>query len=427
MAELPSMLSEFREAYHVANYRAAQELSRSGWDLIWDTTIKSAARDLMLPNADAFLVRRRLEELANLYRRCMCDPVRLFASMEVQDALTQHLTALEAWHEEHPIAREARPNVPSTAWLVMLENQDVFCDWVPGQEGLETRLPWNLYANPHAGMETVDVMCPRARRLLMNCALVETKRLLEGTTDPEYKMEVWMMCKEYAWVDVDRVAGAFCGYTGVGVSHSFDAYEQYREPLMVAEQTARRLTEELCAEGLDLLHMWLRKACRCNAAYLGLRFPPCFIAWLCDIIMEHCPFIQCGPDPHTAPHPCQMYPVWVRFGILHEPELPEITQGWEPCEQQVLTEAGNQFTSQAGLFGQTTLVAGIPVLARQSSCLTFSVAMTFKVPHGTIIGNATTCQACAAVSFLSSLASLDDSHAVLCGVYHLGYFYALHG
>ena len=344
MAEL---VSDLRDAYHVATYHAARDLSRSGWDLMWDTTIKSAARDLMRPNADAFAVRRRLEELANLYRRCMCDPIRLFASMEVQEALTQHLTALEAWQEEHPIAREPRPNVPSTAWLVMLENQDVFCDWVLSKDGLETRLPWNLYANPHAGMDTVDVMCPRARRLLLNCALVETKRLLQGATESDYKTEVWNMCKGYAWVDVDRVAAAFCGHAG---SHSFDEYEGCREPLMLAERTARRLTEELCPEGLEALRMWLHKAGRCDQGYLGLRFPPCFIAWLCDIIMEHCPFLRCAADPLTAPHPCQMYPVWVRFGILHEPELPEITEGWEPSEQQILTEAGNRFTSQSGMF-----------------------------------------------------------------------------
>lgn len=67
--------------------------------------------------------------------------------------------------------------------------------------------------------------------------------------------------------------------------------------------------------------------------YMGVRFPPSWIALLADIVTEECPPPARTPGEHpaqevTAPHPVQVFSVWVRFGVIHDPTIEEITAFW---------------------------------------------------------------------------------------------------
>lgn len=82
------MADGFREEYALATQRAAASLGRSGWELVWSRVTRHAAAELAEPDADALAVLRRLERLIDWYRRTTTDPVRLFGSLEVQEAVS---------------------------------------------------------------------------------------------------------------------------------------------------------------------------------------------------------------------------------------------------------------------------------------------------------------------------------------------------
>jgi hypothetical protein len=364
VASLEGILQEFRSEYHIANNRAVADFFGTGWDGVWNAVTRACAADLMDPKGDPFVVRRRLERLADVYRRSVCDPVRLFASLVVQDTVSQHMATLERWCEEHPLTTVCQGGVeqsaPSKSWRIMCENELIFTGWSASMTVYDTRLPCNLYANPHHGADRVESFCLRSRQLLLSCALAEAKRLIRGPMQEEgipsdewteYQKRVWLMCKGMAWIDIDSVARTFCGYPYN--ADSFDSYGAWREPLLRADRVLHQLLEQLDDSCIGILRTWLQDVCRCPATYIGVRFPPSFVALLSDIILQECPCVMdvtesTNQDP--SPHPLQVYSVWVRFGMVYNPILNDITQGWDTNEQQFLVENGNRFTTSVFQF-----------------------------------------------------------------------------
>lgn len=72
--------------------------------------------------------------------------------------------------------------------------------------------------------------------------------------------------------------------------------------------------------------------------HVGRRFPPPFVALLCDFVT---PWLD-GHD-HVEPmeealsHPLQAFTVWVRFGFIEPPTMEQITAGWSPTHREVLS------------------------------------------------------------------------------------------
>ena len=119
---LQKLVQEFQVAYHDANEQAVAQLGPAGWDVAWDTVVKACADSLVGPTPDVFAVRRRLECLADLYRRSICNPLQLFASMYVQDTVSHHMALLEQWCDENKVEGTAatNPTAPSPLWNIML-------------------------------------------------------------------------------------------------------------------------------------------------------------------------------------------------------------------------------------------------------------------------------------------------------------------
>ena len=282
---LDGMLREVCEEDHIANIQAGRELLQSGWEDVWNIVLKRSASELMDPNCDTFTVRRRIEHLADVYRRSICDPVHLFASLTVQETVSQHVAALDRYCEENPVSlsHSSTASEPSLAWMIMLHHETIFTDSAPGITLPTTQLPFNLYASPHHGAESHEYLCPSSRRTLLYCALSETYRLLHGPGSEwmvsedewkEYRGHVWQMCKGFAWVDLDIVAHCFCGYKND--STSFETYSTHREPLVRADRVVCKMMETLREDGVGVLRTWLQEVCKCPVHYLGIRFPPSF-------------------------------------------------------------------------------------------------------------------------------------------------------
>ena len=169
-----------------------------------------------------------------------------------------------------------------------------------------------------------------------------------------YQREVWHMGGNRTWVDVDTVAEKHRrGRTTDGLSMGFVDTGNEREPLLHADRVLRGLMQALSTEHVAVLRRWLHGVCKmCPDTYLGIRFPPCFIALMCDIVAE----AMGDAEPHTGDvtpatsHPLQVYSLWVRFGILSDPSLDEITEGWETVERNLLMQQSNRFTPDVFTF-----------------------------------------------------------------------------
>jgi hypothetical protein len=78
--ECKELILRFRDEYAAANVRAVSQLAAKDWDSMWDVIIRRSAAELMEQDCDRFRVLRNLEGWADMYRRCICDPMKLFAS-----------------------------------------------------------------------------------------------------------------------------------------------------------------------------------------------------------------------------------------------------------------------------------------------------------------------------------------------------------
>lgn len=218
----------------------------------------------------------------------------------------------------------------------------------------------NLYANPHYSDNVIsynvrsDVM---SRRLLLFAALAETERFLLDTPPEHVTLDEWNaykieMCQQHVWVDVDIVAKEFCGYTHDTHDFNIESYALYREPLLRVDHAIHRMMQALQDEHVDILRRWLQDVCRMSAdVYLGVRFPPAFIALLADLICEHgITPTGCVRQQDPTPHPVQWFPIWVRFGVTKTPDVEQIITGWEPNERQVLLDGGGRFSAEVFRF-----------------------------------------------------------------------------
>ena len=354
--DLTDLVAEFRSEYALSNAEAVRALDEGGWELVWSTVVSRAAEDLLVPG-NAFAVRRRLERLADWYRRTACDPVRLFGSLSVQEAVATGLARIEQHLDE---AAEANPAGgaavfdPSEAWQCVLRHPRVFRDWplAPGPEQHDPRYQWrvgcNLYASPHnlADAGAVEVGSAPSRVITAIAAAGETLRFLGddsvaaqalGLAPPEWSAYRADVLRRFGpWVDVEGVAVHRCGYPPFTAGGPPDtAIAAWRRPIREAEDALRRVLPDCATEAA---HRWLTAHCGgCGPAYVGIRYPLAFTSLIADVFAEHYLAHAEAPPVDAAraaagaaeggPHPHQVYSVWLRYGFVDIPEAERLTRG----------------------------------------------------------------------------------------------------
>lgn len=77
---------------------------------------------------------------------------------------------------------------------------------------------------------------------------------------------------------------------------------------------------------------WLESECGCHRRYVGIRWPPAFLALLADVVtaeLEPIPTHGVGGDCCTAMQEYQVYSVWLLHGVVATPTAEEITAGFD--------------------------------------------------------------------------------------------------
>ena len=281
--DLRDLVQVFRNELSEAIATAATESARE-WDAVWEHTMRTVAIELTEPDADHFLVRRRIEAWAEAYRRALIDPARLFAPLRVQEIVGLHLSRLEHWCEEHaePEAVERPPaGRPSQAMRAILEHHtrstmrwhhrlvdegNVLIGWplqAVGVDAYASRWMWrpvsaggpcravgpsvsavNLYSYPVASGRRLGGMGTGVRRSLWMAAVAEVVRGQDAAwiSSPEARAmgadaEEWGAYRADVaaawprpWCDAEGVACGVCGYPewneAAGVAHTV-----WREPI----------------------------------------------------------------------------------------------------------------------------------------------------------------------------------------------------
>lgn len=110
LAHQPAADDRFRERYHAECARSVDRMHER-WDDLWAHVVRSAAAFLH-DGGDAFAVRHRLEDLCDLYRRCLCDPVQMY-SLPLQSLVQSHLTERQyRWEKEGEETNETEERPP---------------------------------------------------------------------------------------------------------------------------------------------------------------------------------------------------------------------------------------------------------------------------------------------------------------------------
>ena len=119
----------------------------------------------------------------------------------------------------------------------------------------------------------------------------------------------------------------------------------------------RRLLADV-PTALPVLRRWLDRHAGCDAAHIGLRYPPAFGALLADIFLERYADAGAPVPPHrwmaltAAPYvrrgavddPRQVYPVWLEYGIVDPPDAATLTRNWSTADRYALAAHGGRFT-----------------------------------------------------------------------------------
>ena len=385
MSNLQELVTQFREEYARANDHVVLTES-AGWAGLWDVVVRHCSDDLTRPGADPFAVRRRLERMADLYRRAMCDPVRLFASLDVQEAVVSGCATLERWVEENTPAPKEAPAIDdlSEHWHLVLSNVAAFVDWpvarCPEQHDAryQWRPPCNLYANPHAGCSPLDIEygCTRSRRLLLAGSAIEamaappllasigeTARFLAsstfcatdtiGVTSEDWDAYRAATLRTYGEVvDVELVAVQHCGYPARRDCPNVSTAE-WRGPIRDAEECMADMLDRAGKAAGDVVLRWLSEVCGMGRLHAGCKYPPAFTALIADIFAERwLPLTDIRapssrlPESDPEPHPYQLYSVWLRYGFLDVPDAAQLTAGWDATDHLALEEAGGRCTSE---------------------------------------------------------------------------------
>ena len=378
---LADAVAQFQSQYAEAN-RLAVETEGEGWDRVWNVVVRRAAEDLQQPDADVFLVRRRLERVADLYRRAICDPVRLFASLRVQQAVVSGCTNLEQWCDENiPVNPSDQTHDPiSAGWHTVLSYPNVFSGWpveacdAQHESTFQWRPTCNLYCNPHAGCDPLDVEFgdDQSRMLLLTrsvhphadlhsyAAVGETFRMLEdaplnaiGATVEEWSAYRQEIQEKYGnSVDLEQVAITHCAYPDRSACPNLSTAE-WRAPIRDTEAAAVRLLQRASPESRAVVQQWLGERCGYGPAFLGLRYPPAFTALLADLFAERWlplhdrsqePPVPYADNTRCEPHPWQVYSVWLRYGFVRIPDAMELTRGWDTLDHLALERSGGRCT-----------------------------------------------------------------------------------
>jgi hypothetical protein len=356
----------------------------TGWAGMWDLFVRRASDDLAQPGADSFAVRRRLERMADFYRRAVCDPVHLFASLNVQEAVVSGCATLERWVEENPSSSREAPVLDdlSAHWHTVLSNAAAFADWpvarCPEQHDAryQWRPPCNLYANPHAGCSILDIEygCTRSRKLLLTGAAIdpmtappplaaigETTRFLEGSafcaadtmgvTSEEWDAYRVATLTTYGEVvDVELVAVRHLGYPARRDCPNVSTPE-WRGPIRDAEDCMEDMLDRAGKAVGDVVFRWLSEVCGMGRMHAGCKYPPAFTALIADIFAERwLPLTDVTapssrlPEGDPGLHPLQSYSVWLRYGFPDVPDARQLIAGWDTTDHLALEEAGGRCT-----------------------------------------------------------------------------------
>lgn len=303
------------------------------WDFLWDVVMRQTAQDLLVPDADRFKILRRLEEWAQKYRRALCDPIKLFASLQTQDVVARHVAGLElhCMKKESPDVATMSPCDHSPHWLVMLTNAPLFFGWPIRATRDRMISDWrpasNLYYNPHVfyAPERLHLWGTTTQRLVLMAALADVHRFLteeEKTNDlVDYETEV---LNGTLWVDVESVLLCHCGYPEWTCESK---YAEWRQPIRQTEEAFRSFLLSSTDRPLVVHWMvrWLTEKVGCPAdLYVWVRYPPSFVSLICDIFGHTCSFSfpsLLRPVIHKSVlqsemHPLQSYSIWARFGLF---------------------------------------------------------------------------------------------------------------
>lgn len=314
---------------------------RDRWDDLWTHVVRSAAAALADGHADVLDVRRRLEDVCELYRRCLCDPVQMY-SLPLQSLVSNHLAEHERLRMDAAPNRDDTDDAPmgteeSEPWRrlvaaplavarVLLE------DWGPRDlhhPRWQWRLPFSLYAGGQttAHLPNTYHRCPdtwfRASHTLLAVARVcdglrmclaaaaETMRLFlqsdaDAAAGADMTIEEWscldqgvhardlgpppglkteLIAKVGAFCDVEGVAVSQCGWP-LRCQSPTTTFVEWWEPLADAEEVLRRRIRGHPHGPVieEVLRAWARL--HRLEAYVGLRYPPAFVAVVAEAFAD---------------------------------------------------------------------------------------------------------------------------------------------
>lgn len=390
------VLSAFRREYHRMSSATASVVA-ARWDDLWSHVVEQAGRAVAAGEAPD-TVRRRIEDLADLYRRCLCDPVQMH-SLPLQSLVSGHLALQELWvddlrRRDDDEAAAAPPQAPrlGPAWGAVLRSPElarrVLRGWSPDdphRPAWQWRLPFSLY-----GAGTTDATGwgdPDARRRLSSAplwhrvvlaAVGETRRLyLEPAAEAAAALDLgvvdWvahrrrMLADHGWWCDVEGVAVGRCGWPrapsgGLDDDDPAAAVADWWQPLADAEAALRdRLAAHTEAALVgDTLRAWAR-AWRLEP-YLGLRFPPPFTAAIADVFLdvlhERHPLLlsrgvawdrdvqRAAVERGATPHLHETWSRWLLLGVGAVPSRGDLCLGWDDEDHAVLDEAQGALTDR---------------------------------------------------------------------------------
>ena len=231
---------------------------------------------------------------------------------------------------------------------------------VRGQSGpaqhdpqFQWRVACNLYANPHAGasVASVEVAGAASRVLMATAAAAETFRLLGSTAEAVQALGIpadeWVAYRTRVvetsgrWVDIDGVAVRHCGYRRGPLASAADSLAAWRRPLRQAEEVVRRLCPPIAQRACEA---WLARECGCGPEYVGVRWPPAFVALVADVVMEHLLPEDDGaappPEQDAGLQPFQVYSVWARYGFETIPSPEQLLSHWDTTDHLALEQIG---------------------------------------------------------------------------------------
>lgn len=374
--QLARMLAEFRTEYEeVTDVARAQEAAT--WRRIWEDIRDRTVRDI-LQGADPSQVVARLQCAADEYATSQCTrPERYLCRVPAVDALLRRyiatvsappsvvVAAARTYHDAlrgpmlHDDALLGWDLLPSRREAAPATNNDDDNNfrWSP---------PSNPYATPLAFTDPAAMWPGHTRDVLLVAGAAETLRSFlspedaarevgGGCTAVEWE-EYRAACRDLrgAWVDMESVACAVCGYPPPPAAEKELA--RWRDPLRRAE-AGLRITLAGAPDAVHrAIHEWLRRVCGCDSTlWAGLRWPPAFTGLLADALAQaltDAPSSALVFDPLVleATHAVataastQRYSVWWLHGYPVPPTCSDLMRHWDAEDDAVAAADGWRWT-----------------------------------------------------------------------------------